>query len=154
MTGATTARSPKEQRRPPPEPRAFVDIVRTAEHLTCGVAHLLHDAGLSEPQYNVLRILHGAGEGLPCGRITGQMLTRAPDVTRLVDRLEEAGLVSRRRAIGEDRRIVVVHLTRTGLTLLKRLDGPIEQLHREQFAKLTRAELRQLRTLLRKVRGE
>ncbi|MFQ5747582.1 MAG: MarR family winged helix-turn-helix transcriptional regulator [Gemmatimonadota bacterium] len=132
-----------------------MDLVRTADRLMCDVVRLVQGAGLSEPQYNVLRILRGAGEeGLPCGRIAGQMLTRAPDVTRLVDRLEEGGLVRRVRPPGADRRIVLVRLTEAGRSLLDRLDEPVERLHRAQFDGLTRAELRELRRLLRRVRQE
>ncbi len=136
-----------------PEQLAFVHLLRTQNEKLAELSALIKAHGLSEPQYNVLRILRGAGEeGLASGRISERMLTRLPDITRLVDRLERAGLVTRERVEG-DRRVVVVRITPEGLTLLHELDGPIGELHKRQFSALTRTELAELIRLLRKSRG-
>jgi DNA-binding MarR family transcriptional regulator len=109
--------------------------------------------GLSGPQYNVLRILRGAsGEGLPCLEIAGQMITRMPDITRLVDRLEGSGLVERART-DADRRIVLVRITSAGLELLARLDQPVLDTHKQAMLMLDANELRELIRLLTKARA-
>src|SRR5690349_19708554 len=135
-----------------PEQEAALNVVRTADHLGQEFTRLFHGHGISGPQYNVLRILRGVGgDGLPCVDIAGQMITRMPDITRLVDRLEAAGLVARRRT-EEDRRVVLVRITPAGLELLARLDRPVLDLHRRQLGHLTRAELAELNRLLVKAR--
>lgn len=118
------------------EQEAFVQFQRAASRLMEDVARLLKPAGLRPTQYNVLRILRGARpEPLSCGEISGRMITREPDLTRLLDRLETAGLVSRCRG-DEDRRVVRVAITPAGLALLKSLDAPMLALHRRQFSSL------------------
>jgi len=116
------------------------------------VADLLGPLDLSPTQYNVLRILRAAGgEGLPCGQISRRMLTREPDITRLLDRLEARQLIHRRRD-ARDRRIVLGHITEEGIELLKWLDRPISDLHRRQLGGLGRRRLKQLAGLLEIVR--
>ena len=133
---------------------AFVELHRTHDYLMTAFGELFARYGVTEPQYNVLRILRGAGApGLPCRTVGERMLTRVPDVTRLLDRLEGAGLVSRERGL-EDRRVVLTRLTDRGASLLRRLDGPLRELHRRQFAGLSERELQRLARLLRRVRGE
>lgn len=118
----------------PPEQDAFVALQRAAARLMDGVADLLKPYGLRPAQYNVLRILRGAQpEELSCREVAGRMMTREPDLTRLLDRLEAAGLVRRARK-DADRRVVRVSITPSGLDLLARLDGPMLELHRRQFA--------------------
>src|SRR6266849_6704672 len=102
----------------------------------------------SATQYNVLRILRGAPEGLPCGEIASRMITRDPDVTRLLDRLEKRGLISRCRET-KDRRTVMARITQEGLKLLTRLDEPVQADHRKQLGHLGRERLRTLTELLR-----
>lgn len=115
---------------------------------------LLRKYGLTEPQYNVMRILRGAGkDGLPCGRISERMLTRLPDITRLVDRLVARRYVTRAKS-SEDRRVILIQIARRGLELLGQLDEPVLALHKTQFARLTKTELGQLTALLNKARGE
>jgi DNA-binding MarR family transcriptional regulator len=134
------------------EQEACLNLVRTMDHLSQEVQLLFQDHGISGPQYNVLRILRGhGGDGLPCCEIMAQMLTRMPDITRLVDRLEEAGLVGRMRS-QEDRRVVRVSMTAAGLELLARLDRPVLEMHQRQLAHLTRKEVAELNRLLVKVR--
>jgi DNA-binding MarR family transcriptional regulator len=120
----------------PPEQDAFVALQRAAARLMDGVADLLKPYGLRPAQYNVLRILRGAQpEELSCREVAGRMMTREPDLTRLLDRLEAAGLVRRARK-DADRRVVRVSITPSGLDLLARLDAPMLELHRRQFAAL------------------
>jgi DNA-binding MarR family transcriptional regulator len=108
--------------------------------------------GISVPQYNVLRILRGAGgEGLRCSDIAERLVARDPDVTRLLDRLERGGLASRRRDSG-DRRVVVTSITPAGEDVLRSVDGPSDQVHRDQLAQLSPTELRTLCRLLEKAR--
>ena len=130
------------------EAEAFLNLQRSADHLMRGVAALLKGAELSPAQYNVLRILRGAGEaGLSCGEIGERMVTRDPDITRLLDRLQRRGLTSRTRARG-DRRVVRVRLTEEGAALIKPLDGPVAALHRRQLGRLGARRLRTLIGLL------
>jgi DNA-binding MarR family transcriptional regulator len=144
---------PDQQPRPPacPEEAAFVDLLRTADLLSRRVVPVLKSEKLSSTQYNVLRILRGAPQGLPCGEIANRMITRDPDVTRLLDRLEHRGLVSRCRET-EDRRTVLTRITPDGLKLLARLDEPVVAAHRRQLGHLGREGLRTLRELLEAAR--
>src|SRR5262245_39196649 len=135
-----------------PEQEAALNLLRTHDHLQQEFARLFGEHGISSPQYNVLRILRGAGgEGLPCLEIGARMITRMPDVTRLADRLEEAGYVQRCRS-DKDRRVVLVRITQAGLDLLARLDKPVLDLHRRLLGHLSRAELDELNRLLVKAR--
>src|SRR5882762_8093802 len=102
-----------------PEEAALLDMVRTCDLLSRGPALVLRTEDLSGTQYNVLRILRGAPEGLPCGEIASRMVTRDPDITRLLDRLEKRGLISRCRET-KDRRTVMARITPDGLKLLSR----------------------------------
>ncbi|HSG99204.1 MAG TPA: MarR family transcriptional regulator, partial [candidate division Zixibacteria bacterium] len=124
--------------------QAFVGILKVHDRLLADVTRFLEPHGLTEPQYNVLRILRGAEpEGLPCHAIAERMITRVPDITRLVDRLENAGLAFRARGV-QDRRVVQVAVTRKALRLLDRLDKPMQELHSTQFAVLKASERRTL----------
>jgi DNA-binding MarR family transcriptional regulator len=95
----------------------------------------------------VLRILRGAPAGLLCGEVGNRMITRDPDITRLLDRLEKRGLISRSRET-KDRRTVVVRMTPAGLDLVGRLDGPVQAVHREQLGHLGEKRLKNLSELL------
>jgi len=106
-----------------PEEAAFLDLLRTADMLSRGAVEVLKAEDLSPSQYNVLRILRGAPEGLPCGEIASRLITRDPDVTRLLDRMEKRGLISRARE-SRDRRMVLARLTSAGLKLVDSLDEP------------------------------
>jgi DNA-binding MarR family transcriptional regulator len=130
-----------------PEEAAFLDIQRTADVLSRGAVNVLKSAGLSPNQYNVLRILRGAREGLPCGEIAARMVTHDPDITRLLDRLEKRRLIARSRE-AKDRRKVVTCVTSTGLRLLARLDTPVRAAHRRQLGRLGPQRLRKLAELL------
>jgi len=136
-----------------PEETLFVDLVRTADRLSRGPAQLLKEHGLSPAPYNILRILRGAPEGLLCGEIGARMITREPDITRLLNRLEKRDLIHRCRE-DQDRRRVLVRITPEGLAILSQLDAPIQELHRRQMGHLTRKQLQALGDLLGAARGE
>jgi DNA-binding MarR family transcriptional regulator len=136
-----------------PEEAVMLELIRTSDMLARGLVRVLKAENLSPTQYNVLRILRGAPEGLPCGEIAGRMLTRDPDVTRLLDRLEKRQLISRCRET-EDRRTVMTRITPEGLTILASLDEPVQAAHRHQLGHLGRERLRKLTQLLRVVRQE
>ena len=137
---------------PCPEEAVFVQLVRTADRLSRGPAQLLREHHLSPAPYNVLRILRGAPDGLLCGEIAARMISREPDITRLLDRLEKRALLARCRE-DQDRRRVLVRITPAGLALLTRLDPPIQQLHRRQLGHLTRKQLQALTDLLAAARA-
>src|SRR6187431_1756250 len=106
---------------------AFLNLLRTCGQLTAEADELLKPLGISGTQYNVLRILRGAGaldasKGIACGEVAARMVTRDPDMTRLLDRMERVGLITRARS-SEDRRVVKVAITAEGLKVLKKLDG-------------------------------
>jgi DNA-binding MarR family transcriptional regulator len=143
--------SPRRAIHPCPEESVFVEMSRTVELLSREPARLLRRVELSAPQYNVLRILRGAPGGLLCGQIAERMITRDPDITRLLDRLEKRGLIARFRQ-DEDRRRILVRIAMNGLALLARLDEPICQVHRSLLAHLGPVKLRQLESLLRACR--
>lgn len=118
-----------------------------------GVAETLKPAGLTPTQYNILRILRGAGaEGLSCKEAAERMVTKDSDVTRLLDRLEQQHLIKRERH-GQDRRVVLTFITNKGLGLLERLDDPMRQLHQKQLAHLGKEALTSLIALLTRARA-
>jgi DNA-binding MarR family transcriptional regulator len=136
-------------RHPPSlEEAVFLDLLRTSDVLSRRLAYILKNEDLSSNQYNVLRILRGAPEGLACGEIGSRMISRDPDITRLLDRLEKRGLISRCRET-KDRRTVLTRISPEGLKLLARLDEPVQQAHREQLGHLGRERLKALTELLR-----
>jgi DNA-binding MarR family transcriptional regulator len=135
-----------------PEEAAFLDLLRTTDMLSRPLAQLLKTEDLSATQYNVLRILRGAPEGLTCGEVASRMITRDPDITRLLDRLEKRGLTSRCREV-KDRRMVLTRITPEGLALLARLDLPVREAHRKQLGHLGPERLRTLSELLNACRS-
>jgi DNA-binding MarR family transcriptional regulator len=132
---------------------AFLNLLRTAGILEHSLAEGLKSYGITLTQYNVLRILRGAGpEGLCRNDVRDRMITPVPDATRLLDRLEDAGYVERRREVA-DRRFVTARITPAGLELLDRMEEPLAVLHRQQLGHLSVHELRQLSKLLAKARA-
>ncbi|NNE08778.1 MAG: MarR family transcriptional regulator [Gemmatimonadetes bacterium] len=128
---------------------AFVALVRTTDCLQSEVHAVLKAHGISGPQYNVLRILRGTDPaGLPCQGIADRMITRVPDITRLIDRLLLVRMVSREKDAA-DRRVVRVRLAARGRKLLDELDGPIAEMHRKQFSRLSQKEIRDMTRVLR-----
>jgi DNA-binding MarR family transcriptional regulator len=135
------------------EEETYLNLVRTADALTRELELVLQPHGITTTQYNVLRILRGAGaEGATCSAISDRLLAFDPDVTRLLDRMEKAGLVQRTRSV-TDRRVVLTTITPTGLEVLARLDEPLEQLVKQQFKALSRARLTQLIADLEEIRN-
>ncbi|MEP0547588.1 MAG: MarR family transcriptional regulator [Rhodothermales bacterium] len=127
-----------------PEAEAALNVARTAAILDAEIADALKPHGLTPTQYNVLRILRGAGDSGLCRYEVGdRLVTPVPDVTRLLDRLEAGGLVDRARD-SEDRRQVRARITPQGLDLLGELDGVLEALHRRQLGHLGADRLRVL----------
>jgi DNA-binding MarR family transcriptional regulator len=148
-------RTPKPNRNPQAalEARVFVSLLRTADALARGAEALLKPYSLSATQYNILRILRGAGEkGLACGEVGCRLISRDPDITRLLDRMESRGWIARARE-AQDRRVVKTRITEEGLRLLDELDKPVHELHRRQLCHLPAKELRQLSNLLDRARG-
>jgi DNA-binding MarR family transcriptional regulator len=135
------------------EEEVFLSLLRTVERLSRGVTATLSRADLTPTQYNALRILRGAGEeGASCNEVSERMVTKDSDITRLLDRLEARGLISRGRE-AKDRRRVVTRITGEGLRVLAELDGPIAETHRSQLGHLQEKQLDTLDKLLRAARG-
>ena len=150
----TTLRAQIKQRRPfgSHTQEAFLNLVRTAAALEHAFEDALKPFGVTATQYNVLRILRGAGEEGLCRNEVGQrMLKPVPDVTRLLDRLEDSGLVARLRD-AEDRRFVTARITKRGLARLASLDGPVTRMHEELLGHMEKEDLGRLAKLLEESR--
>jgi DNA-binding MarR family transcriptional regulator len=145
------------QRKPPVsglEAEVFLNLLRTADLLLRVETEVLKTGDLTSAQYNVLRILRAAGEpGVNCAQIAERMVTRDPDVTRLLDRLERRGLVSRSRE-QTDRRVITIRISKEGKALVDALDKPVEARNRELLGHMGRDKLRTLVSLLAEARGE
>jgi DNA-binding MarR family transcriptional regulator len=134
------------------EKRVFVSLLQTADTLGQEAQQLLKAAGLTGAQYNVLRILRGAEpSGLACRAIGERMISHDPDMTRLLDRMEKLGLITRERQ-SDDRRVVKTRITLQGLSLLKTFDQPVHDLHKRQFRHMSATRLKILYDLLEEVR--
>ncbi|MDE1154738.1 MAG: MarR family transcriptional regulator [Acidobacteriaceae bacterium] len=117
-----------------PSQEAYLRLLAAASRLSRQVDELLRTFGISQPQYNVLRILAGADSaGLGRNEIAARMIATTPDMTRLLNRMAEKGWVHRERG-AQDRREVPTTLTEPGRELLQRIDRPLEALHLQQFA--------------------
>ncbi len=145
-------RSPYDPDPGTPEPtveqQAFVSIQRAADRLAQEFAALVKESGLTMSQYNVLQILRGAGtDGLLCHQVGSRMITREPDMTRLLDRMQKVRLVTRSRD-RKDRRAVSVRISSRGLDILNSLDIPVQTLHTRQFSKISPEAMQDLMELL------
>jgi DNA-binding MarR family transcriptional regulator len=130
-----------------------LSLVRSADQVLAPLTAVLREANLSLSQYNILRVLRGSGEdGLPCGEISERMVRRDPDLTRLLDRLEARGLISRSRGT-VDRRVVVASITDSGRQLLAELDEPIRRTTKDTLAHMESGRLDLLRDLLDEARS-
>jgi MarR family transcriptional regulator, organic hydroperoxide resistance regulator len=135
------------------EQEAYLALLRTADALQTEVEAWLKEFGLTGTQYNALRILRGAGpEGLPCREIGQRMITHDPDITRLLNRLEDRGFVKRTRA-KNDRRVICGKITPAGLKLLRAMDSPLEKRGREMLRHVGQEKLKELIELLELVRS-
>lgn len=149
-----TIELPKNLRQSKPlsstEEAAYLWILSTAEQLKSEIGELFKQKDLTAPQYNVLRILRGAGEAGICGREIGdRMITRDSDITRMLDRLEGRGLIRRVRQT-DDRRFVLAFISESGLTTLAELDKPVREWNKDRLGHLNESELKSLIRLLRK----
>jgi len=134
------------------EEEALLNIVRTAEVVQRMIAEFLKDFDLSPAQYNVLRILRGAGTaGVTCSQIGERLLTHDPDITRLLDRMESRGLIARERS-STDRRAVITRLTDDGLRLTDSIDAPIRAMTKSRMGNFGREGLAGLISELERVR--
>jgi DNA-binding MarR family transcriptional regulator len=133
------------------EQEGVLNILRTGDQFQNRMGRLFREYGLTPSQYNVLRILRGEGQPLPCLEIADRLIQVVPAITGLIDRLEKEEYVRRERCT-EDRRVVYVQITDKGLAVLKQLDEPVTELHRQLLGHLTRGELKELSRLLEKAR--
>ena len=135
------------------EEEVILNIVRTAEYLSSQNAGVFKTADLTATQYNVLRTLRGAGnDGLSCGEISERMVTKESDITRLLDRIESRGLITRERP-ANNRRMVITSITEEGLRVLADLDEPVEESHHQTVGHLGEEKLKTLNELLEAVRN-
>jgi DNA-binding MarR family transcriptional regulator len=134
------------------EEEVYLSLLRTAERLSRGLIETLSRADLTPTQYNALRILRGAGrEGASCSEVGERMVTKDSDITRLLDRLDARGLISRERET-EDRRRIVTRITGKGLRVLSELDKPVLETHHNQLGHLGGKRLASLGQLLEAAR--
>ncbi len=131
---------------------AYLSIMRTAAVLEHSVSQALKPHGITATQYNVLRILRGAGsEGLCRNEVGERLVTAVPDVTRLLDRMEQMGLISRERGTA-DRRFVTTRLSRKGSDLVNKLDAHVARMHEDQLGHVDKRSLKTLVDLLAAIR--
>ena len=127
---------------------AVLNILRTSHLLTDAFEGVIKPHGITGSQYNVLRILRGAAPGGLCRNdVRERLLNRMPDVTRLLDRMEQSGLVSRSRD-GDDRRVVTTKITKAGMRIVNDLDEPVAKQHQQQLGHMSDEQLRTLVRLL------
>lgn len=127
---------------------AYLNLVRTAAVLGHAFAESLKEYGITGTQYNVLRILRGAGtEGLCRNEVRDRLIAQVPDVTRLLDRMEEAGHVARERD-ERDRRLVSTRITPAGVRLLEQLEKPVAAMHQKLLGHMSETQLARLIDLL------
>lgn len=133
--------------------QAYLSLLRTTTELSRQIDELLRTFDISQPQYNVLRILGGAGpKGLGRNEIASRMITTTPDMTRLLNRMVAKGWIVRERDT-VDRREIPNRLTTQGQTLLQQIDAPLEQLHTQQFHGLSKEVLQPLLDTLQQIRS-
>ena len=153
MSGRLSSEIKQSKPFPSVETEVFLNLTRTADHTMRIVTEVLKTADLSPTQYNVLRILQGAGkDGLPCSEIGSRMITRDPDITRLLDRMEQRELVARTRS-SADRRVVTAKITKAGSEVLAKLERPVLESSKRHLAHMTEKQMRELIDLLELVRA-
>jgi DNA-binding MarR family transcriptional regulator len=135
------------------EQEVFLNLWRTYDRLRIQEDALFVEFELTPQQYNVLRLLKAAHpESVPTLALAERLVSRAPDITRMLDKLEQRGLVARDRP-AENRRVVRIGITEAGLILLEKMGLPLRECHARQLGHLSATELRQLCSLLRSARG-
>ena len=134
------------------EEEAALNLVRTHEFLQQRQADFFKQFQLTPTQYNILRILRGAGKaGVTCSQAAERMVTADPDITRLLDRLEARQLIERQRST-EDRRVVISRITAQGIALLKEIDLPLAEFHKRQLGHIGKERLAQWIEILESIR--
>lgn len=136
-----------------PQQETMLNLWRTADLAQNRFGKLFREHGITASQYNVLRILRGHGKPLASLDIARQMIQAVPAITRVIDQMEAARLIRRRRC-DEDRRVVYVEITARGSSVLEKLDGPVLELHGRLLSGLTVGDVKQLSALLEKARGQ
>jgi DNA-binding MarR family transcriptional regulator len=135
------------------EQEVFLNLWRAYDRLRALEDELFAAHDLSPQQYNALRLLRGAYPGkIATLDLAGRLVSRAPDITRLLDKLQERGLIERDRP-AENRRVVHVGITNAGRTLLEELEEPLVRCHRRQLGHLSRRQMKDLIELLQVVRA-
>ncbi len=142
----------RQRRFDSPQQEAYLNLWRTYDRLRMLEDELFAGHELTAQQYNALRLLRAEHPGaLATLVLASKLVSHAPDITRLVDRLEDRGLVARQR-LADNRRVVLVRITEAGMALLKKLDQPVRECHLRQLGHLNSAELHSLVELLRMAR--
>lgn len=135
------------------EQEAFLNLWRTYDRLKSHEDELFARYDLTPQQYNALRLLKAEHpRPLRTLDLAARLVSRAPDVTRLVDKLEERGLISRERP-ADNRRVVCITITEAGIALLREMQKPIGDCHARQLGHLTAKQLQELVALLKAARG-
>jgi DNA-binding MarR family transcriptional regulator len=135
-----------------PQQEAYLALWRTYDRLRALEDDLFAEFHLTAQQYNLLRLLRAAGEPVPTLALAERLVSRAPDITRMVDKLEKRKLLTRTRST-EDRRTVLVTITAAGLALLDQIAGPLKACHERQLGHLSGGELKALVALLKAARA-
>lgn len=131
---------------------AVLSLVRTADHVRRAAARVVEPHDITLQQFNVLRILRGAGDaGLPTLEVASRMIEQTPGVTRLMDRLEAKGYIRRERC-RQDRRQHLCWITPAGARILEALDAPMLEAHAGSLRALSEADRRRLTALLERIR--
>ena len=140
---------PRPRRFDSPQQEVYLSLWRTYDRLRTLEDKLFSQYELTAQQYNALRLLKAEHPAtLPTLALASRLVSHAPDITRLLDRLAERGLVVRER-MADNRRVVQIGITESGLALLKQLDEPVRKCHQIQLGHLTSAQLKSLVDLLR-----
>jgi DNA-binding MarR family transcriptional regulator len=151
MTGGLQKEIKKKRPFDSVEEEAMLNLLRTSDQVQCQFGRFLREFGITQPQYNILRILRGEGAPLPILEVASRMVAVVPGITGLIDRLEHSGLVERIRC-ERDRRVIYVNITEKARQLVQQLDEPVVAFNRQMTSGLTQAEIRELSRLLEKVR--
>jgi len=131
---------------------AYLSLWRTYDRLRALEDKLFQSHGLTAQQYNVLRILSASNESMPTLTIASKLVSRAPDITRMLDKLETAGWIDRVRS-PDDRRSVLIEITDAGRKKLREMEEPLAELHEEQLGHVAAKDLRMFCDLLAKIRS-
>lgn len=150
--GEALSRRLQQEQKFPPHQEAMLNLLAAADEVRTELDRACNEFGLTHAQYNVLRIVRGAPEGRARAEIGARMLDRAPDVTRILDRLEQRGLVERTRG-AEDKRQSIARITRKGTALVEEMEPRIGAVHEWFASKLTRADAKELSRIAEKIYG-